>query len=529
MVCTSCPSGYYLSSGYCYPCEGTCLSCTGATALDCLTCQPDYLLKDGVCQKLTCSATQYVQSTYGCQDCASTFAKSLACISTGPTSCQSGYLLSNAQCLTCSQITGYTYDSASGKCKDKCGDGLLITDQCDDGNTLNGDGCSSTCQVESGWKCPNNVCQLVSAPEIWLITMSSFPRNHSLVLVVGLSVGVRLVEGNFILTFTSITQYSYQVTTLNAYWNRYMLVIEYFQSPQNEQLSISVKAPLESRVRLLQVPLGPLEPLPMDQEWTNRTEDVSSQRLLVSLSLNISLSLSVTVPVETSPPAIYITQTQSELYSKYLMLLVAVLQLSVLAVIIVALLMRLKVMLLVIDALNSLSVLFILSGPAVYNVTLASYQASVGLRRFFYPFGELLPDIGSSFYYFDYRSNFFSSSALQAATIVLCLLGTLFYQSCGKETDNPWYYYRTGFVFAFAYDLLLTSMAVFFCAPYNSYQSSYSWMFAVLSSIWLASEAVHYYRSQDDLNTGRKVVPAVSFITNELDNKEKSKVEQNIF
>ena len=26
---------------------------------------------------------------------------------------------------------------------------------CDDGNTVNGDGCSSTCTVESGWACYN--------------------------------------------------------------------------------------------------------------------------------------------------------------------------------------------------------------------------------------------------------------------------------------------------------------------------------------------------------------------------------------
>ena len=35
-----------------------------------------------------------------------------------------------------------------------CGDGVIEgTEQCDDGNTVNGDGCSSTCQVESGFTC----------------------------------------------------------------------------------------------------------------------------------------------------------------------------------------------------------------------------------------------------------------------------------------------------------------------------------------------------------------------------------------
>jgi len=38
-----------------------------------------------------------------------------------------------------------------------CGDGFLSPngqEQCDDGNTINGDGCSSICHIENGWTCP---------------------------------------------------------------------------------------------------------------------------------------------------------------------------------------------------------------------------------------------------------------------------------------------------------------------------------------------------------------------------------------
>lgn len=44
------------------------------------------------------------------------------------------------------------------KCREICGDGKFVTDlwECDDGNNVDGDGCSSTCQVEPGfWKCIN--------------------------------------------------------------------------------------------------------------------------------------------------------------------------------------------------------------------------------------------------------------------------------------------------------------------------------------------------------------------------------------
>src|SRR5690606_131062 len=36
-----------------------------------------------------------------------------------------------------------------------CGDGTVEGDElCDDGDTIASDGCSSICQVETGWNCP---------------------------------------------------------------------------------------------------------------------------------------------------------------------------------------------------------------------------------------------------------------------------------------------------------------------------------------------------------------------------------------
>lgn len=43
---------------------------------------------------------------------------------------------------------------SSGECVEKCGDGLnfgLL--QCDDGNSIDGDGCSRACEVEMDWTC----------------------------------------------------------------------------------------------------------------------------------------------------------------------------------------------------------------------------------------------------------------------------------------------------------------------------------------------------------------------------------------
>ena len=65
----------------------------------------------------------------------------------------SQHFLFDSQNSTCVCILGYTLSDS--QCIDTCGDGLVLTNECDDGNNLNGDGCSSTCQVEISYRCYN--------------------------------------------------------------------------------------------------------------------------------------------------------------------------------------------------------------------------------------------------------------------------------------------------------------------------------------------------------------------------------------
>ncbi|MBN1610461.1 MAG: DUF4215 domain-containing protein [Polyangiaceae bacterium] len=51
---------------------------------------------------------------------------------------------------------GTTPTSATGACRSACGDGILIRgagEECDDGNTTDGDGCSHDCKQEPGYSC----------------------------------------------------------------------------------------------------------------------------------------------------------------------------------------------------------------------------------------------------------------------------------------------------------------------------------------------------------------------------------------
>ncbi|HTA21845.1 MAG TPA: DUF4215 domain-containing protein, partial [Polyangia bacterium] len=58
---------------------------------------------------------------------------------------------------TCTLETGYTCSTPGTACTRVayCGDGKLTgTEQCDDGNTVGGDGCSPTCVIEANYACP---------------------------------------------------------------------------------------------------------------------------------------------------------------------------------------------------------------------------------------------------------------------------------------------------------------------------------------------------------------------------------------
>lgn len=71
------------------------------------------------------------------------------------------------------------YDGGTLSCGDNCrfdtsqcymcGDGIVVSGEaCDDGGTASGDGCSSTCQVESGWDCTGipSVCSPVCGDSV---------------------------------------------------------------------------------------------------------------------------------------------------------------------------------------------------------------------------------------------------------------------------------------------------------------------------------------------------------------------------
>lgn len=154
-MCLTCNStlGYFIDPyNTCQPCSvANCATCLGLTF--CSVCNAGY----GVTASGTCSTCPIS----GCQICLNLTACS---------NCSAGYNNINNLCYTCPTSCtcgGYTFPKYSnGDCSTVCGDSIVIFpyEGCDDGNKYNGDGCSSTCQVEAFSSCSGapSVCYYTS-------------------------------------------------------------------------------------------------------------------------------------------------------------------------------------------------------------------------------------------------------------------------------------------------------------------------------------------------------------------------------
>ena len=88
-----------------------------------------------------CVSTALNSSTVICVSCNTT--QRLVAMA-GECGCEAGYQLVNASCT------------------EVCGDGTLVDMECDDGNSVNGDGCDSQCIVEERWSCSGGSSTTVS-------------------------------------------------------------------------------------------------------------------------------------------------------------------------------------------------------------------------------------------------------------------------------------------------------------------------------------------------------------------------------
>ena len=149
-----------------------------------------YLLIGTNCQIPKCSAGQYFKwnnfmdsngNTLGqCVDCHHTCGTCLGPLYNNCTSCLPGQVIQPGyNCLTCTQMNPGLFTNEDLECEDLCGDGVVLTKACDDGNLIDGDGCSSKCTIEYGYICPvpNQPC-LYKVQPTFTITSRTDINQH---------------------------------------------------------------------------------------------------------------------------------------------------------------------------------------------------------------------------------------------------------------------------------------------------------------------------------------------------------------
>eukprot|EP00347_Sterkiella_histriomuscorum_P005534 403356244 len=153
-----CPDGYYQDNlrRICKKCNPRCATCISDTF--CTSCiYGPYQLNNGECTFFTCLDTQYraIKPQLACYECDSSCLTCQGESKFDCLTCKPQNQFQAQQCMSCSQQPGMTdpLDETPG-CVEICGDGFNYGFfQCDDGNVINGDGCSSKCTIESGFNC----------------------------------------------------------------------------------------------------------------------------------------------------------------------------------------------------------------------------------------------------------------------------------------------------------------------------------------------------------------------------------------
>lgn len=151
--CTNLPNCLSVDSNLAFT-TNRCTSCTyvDASLAICLGCTNivQYVLINGICSECRLSYCIDCVDTAICQTCAAGYTLNVfdRCHSCTIVGCAECNLIDPTDCATCHAAIGYISDGF-GSCTALCGDGLTVSalQQCDDGNLVDNDGCSSICLI----------------------------------------------------------------------------------------------------------------------------------------------------------------------------------------------------------------------------------------------------------------------------------------------------------------------------------------------------------------------------------------------
>ena len=181
----------------------------------------------------------------------------MKCNKTAALVCHHSTLLRNDVCVECNTVTGFRLTS-NGNCNEICGDGVVLKYQCDDGNRINGDGCSSNCLIENGWTCVKNAtngsnCTLTGTLTMTLTRVHKYPRQNSILLVLAINIDLNLNNNNFALTIQGLDTAYYTVTVLPQKANNLKKVackVDYLQSIAKKKIQLDYNSTARRRLLL---------------------------------------------------------------------------------------------------------------------------------------------------------------------------------------------------------------------------------------------------------------------------------------
>ena len=255
-----CSAGLYMATGSssCLPCDASCINCTGSGNNQCSACAPTFILTGTTC---ACAALQYIDPVtgnctachYSCTTCDGTASSNcLTCDSANSRSlsgtscpCISGkFDIGNPACYASNCQVGYAPD-ASGVCQEICGDGVLYVLPCDDGNTVSGDGCSSTCNVEANYTCQGgnlttaSTCSYNQPITLTLLSTTKNLTDNIVYFDIQISPALPSLNGlNFSSVLTSNLTGANLTFTYNSLTGRLMVTAQYSASIQSQNVSL---------------------------------------------------------------------------------------------------------------------------------------------------------------------------------------------------------------------------------------------------------------------------------------------------
>lgn len=144
-TCQQCQPGYYLDTtttpSSCKRCDSTCVTCNGGLFTNCLSCSGNLFLSNTQCVR-NCNLGTYAEPANN------------SCVSCDPR-CTSCFGPLYTQCNTCNNAIGFFIYGGSTCYLQTCGDGKRVgTEQCDTGTSVgNLSGCDKSCNVQIGWAC----------------------------------------------------------------------------------------------------------------------------------------------------------------------------------------------------------------------------------------------------------------------------------------------------------------------------------------------------------------------------------------